>query len=210
MLRHSSRGRQKRSSKKASTWCCLDARLVSLQMAVANEWGGRGSHQKSQELSERIFSFFTQSKIAPISRQLPAFKGWSTRLLNQREKNEISPGGFGYGYIDEPQQPLKAIKDKKSAESEVGLQQYRANIAERPSFSLSMTSDEVDSVIRRVQKTATQSNAQSQEQNAIDAEFNTPTGPSTEKTPNLTQQTPTEDQTQPGEQQENVDEVMTL
>nr|GMC63179.1 uncharacterized protein LOC109154771 [Ipomoea batatas] len=192
----------------------------------------------------------------PFCITVEAFKGWSTRLLNQREKNEISPGGFGYGYIDEPQQPLKAIKDKKSAESEVGLQivesaqkllgipnpeieltqeneefwnnpefiaafdeidnaiarrqQYRANIAERPSFSLGMTSDEVDSVIRRVQKTAAQSNAQSQEQNAIDAEFNTPTGPSTEKTPNLTQQTPTEDQTQPGEQQENVDEVMTL
>nr|GMC60777.1 uncharacterized protein LOC109154771 [Ipomoea batatas] len=208
-----------------------------------------------------------------------------------RKKNEISSGGFGYGYIDEPQQPLKAIKDKKSVESEEGLhrfaekikllattmlevmtiaqeapqrtvddpnfkqmvesaqklleipnpeieltqedeefwnnpefipafdeidnaiarrEKYRAKVAERPSFSLGMTPDEVDSVIRRFQKTATQSNAQSQEQNAIDAEFNTPTGPSTEKTPNLTQQTPTEDQTQPGEQQENVDEVMTL
>nr|GMC68088.1 uncharacterized protein LOC109154771 [Ipomoea batatas] len=66
-------------------------------------------------------------------------------------------------------------------------EQYRAKIAERLTFSLGMTPDEVDSVIRRVQKTATQSNAQSQEQNAIDAEFNTPTGPSTEKTPNLTQ-----------------------
>nr|GMD69503.1 pre-rRNA-processing protein TSR2 homolog [Ipomoea batatas] len=38
------------------------SRWASLQMAVANEWGGRGSAQKSQELSERIFSFFTQSK----------------------------------------------------------------------------------------------------------------------------------------------------
>nr|GMD63636.1 uncharacterized protein LOC109154771 [Ipomoea batatas] len=58
----------------------------------------------------------------PIPRQMPALKGWTTQLLNQREKNEISSGGFGYGYIDEPQQPLKAIEEKKSAESEEGLQ----------------------------------------------------------------------------------------
>nr|GMC68121.1 uncharacterized protein LOC109155335 [Ipomoea batatas] len=49
-------------------------------------------------------------------------------------------------------------------------EQYRAKIAERLTFSLGMTPDEVDSVIRRVQKTATQSNAQSHqmqtEQNA--------------------------------------------
>ncbi|XP_019199347.1 PREDICTED: pre-rRNA-processing protein TSR2 homolog [Ipomoea nil] len=38
------------------------SRWASLQMAVANEWGGRGSREKSQELAERIFSFFTKSK----------------------------------------------------------------------------------------------------------------------------------------------------
>nr|GMD31034.1 uncharacterized protein LOC109154771 [Ipomoea batatas] len=58
-----------------------------------------------------------------VLRQLPAFKGWSTHLLNQREKNEINSGGFGYGYIDEPHEPLKAIEDKKSEENEEGLQE---------------------------------------------------------------------------------------
>nr|GMC93856.1 uncharacterized protein LOC109171666 [Ipomoea batatas] len=209
----------------------------------------------------------------PVPRQLPAFKGWTIRLLNQREKNEISFGGFGYNYIDEPQQPLKTIEDKKSAESEEGLQvksdnlirdttapvdnpnfkemvesaqkllgipnpeieltqeneefwnnpefiaafdeidnaiarreQYRTKIVEGPSFSFGMTLDEVDRVIHRVQRTATQSTVKSQQQNVMNDEFNTPSGPSTDTTPNLTQQTTTEDQTQPIEQQENVDE----
>nr|GMC97790.1 uncharacterized protein LOC109171666 [Ipomoea batatas] len=209
----------------------------------------------------------------PVPRQLPAFKGWTIRLLNQREKNEISFGGFGYNYIDEPQQPLKTIEDKKSAESEEGLQvksdnlirdttapvdnpnfkemvestqkllgipnpeieltqeneefwnnpefiaafdeidnaiarreQYRTKIVEGPSFSFGMTLDEVDRVIHRVQRTATQSTVKSQQQNVMNDEFNTPTGPSNDTTPNLTQQTTTEDQTQPIEQQENVDE----
>nr|GLL42144.1 uncharacterized protein LOC109155623 isoform X3 [Ipomoea trifida] len=91
----------------------------------------------------------------PIPRQLPALKGWTTQLLNQREKNEISSAGFGYGYIDEPQQPLKAIEEKKSAEKFIVAfdeidnaiarrEQYRTKIAEGPSFSLGMTPDEVD------------------------------------------------------------------
>nr|GMC86670.1 uncharacterized protein LOC109154771 [Ipomoea batatas] len=63
-----------------------------------------------------------------IPRQLPALNGWTTLLLNQREKNEISSGGFGYGYIDEPPQPLKAIEEKKSAESEEGLEVKTDNI----------------------------------------------------------------------------------
>nr|GMD36141.1 uncharacterized protein LOC109154771 [Ipomoea batatas] len=42
--------------------------------------------------------------------------------LHQRENNEINSGGFGYGYIDEPHEPLKAIEDKKSEENEEGLQ----------------------------------------------------------------------------------------
>nr|GMD98917.1 uncharacterized protein LOC109154771 [Ipomoea batatas] len=54
----------------------------------------------------------------PIPRQLSALIGWTTKLLNQREKNEISSGGFGYRYIDGPPQPLKAMK---SAESEEGF-----------------------------------------------------------------------------------------
>nr|GMD66342.1 uncharacterized protein LOC109154771 [Ipomoea batatas] len=45
-----------------------------------------------------------------------------------RENNEISSGGFGYGYIDEPQQPLKAIEEKKSSESEEGLQRFAEKI----------------------------------------------------------------------------------
>nr|GMD09513.1 uncharacterized protein LOC109154771 [Ipomoea batatas] len=192
----------------------------------------------------------------PILRQLPAIKGWTTQLLNQREKNEISSGGFGYDYIDEPQQPLKAIEEKKSAESEEGLQvvesaqkllgipnpeieltqeneefwnnpefiavfyeidnaiarreQYRTKIVEGPSFSLGITPDEVERVINRVQRTATKSTAKSPQQNVTTDEFNTPTGPSTDTTPNLTRQTTTEDLTTPAEQQENIDEVMTL
>ncbi|XP_031114080.1 uncharacterized protein LOC116017606 [Ipomoea triloba] len=67
----------------------------------------------------------------PIPRQLPALKGWTTQLLNQRGKNEISSGSFGYGYIDEPQQPLKAIEEKKSAESEEGLENYMHRFAEK-------------------------------------------------------------------------------
>nr|GMD55648.1 uncharacterized protein LOC109154771 [Ipomoea batatas] len=151
--------------------------------------------------------------------QYLAFKGWSTCLLNQREKNEISSSGFGYCYIDEPQQPLKAIKDKKSGESgEEGRvadfiatfdeidnaiargEQYRTKIAEESSFGLGMTPDEVDRVIRHVQRTATQPNAQSHQENVMNDEFITSTGPSTKTTPNLTQQTTTKDQTQHGEQ----------
>nr|GMD42261.1 uncharacterized protein LOC109154771 [Ipomoea batatas]GMD46929.1 uncharacterized protein LOC109154771 [Ipomoea batatas] len=64
----------------------------------------------------------------PLPRQLPAIIGWTTKLLNQREKNEISSGGFGYGYIDGPPQPLKAIEEKKSAESEEGLEVNTDNI----------------------------------------------------------------------------------
>nr|GLL21544.1 uncharacterized protein LOC109154771 [Ipomoea trifida] len=64
----------------------------------------------------------------PIPRQLPAIIGWTTKLLNQREKNEISSGGFGYGYIDGPPQPLKAIEEKKSPESEEGLEVNTDNI----------------------------------------------------------------------------------
>nr|GMD54168.1 hypothetical protein Iba_chr11cCG9570 [Ipomoea batatas] len=112
--------------------------------------------------------------------------------FKRREKNEISSSGFGYCYIDEPQQPLKAIKDKKSGESEEGRvadfiatfdeidnaiargEQYRTKIAEEPSFGLGMTPDE----------------------NVMNDEFITSTGPSIETTPNLTQQTTTEDQTQ--------------
>lgn len=67
----------------------------------------------------------------PIPRQLPALNGWTTLLLNQREKNEISSGGFGYDYIDEPPQPLKAIEEKKSAESEEGLENYMHRFAEK-------------------------------------------------------------------------------
>nr|GMD60403.1 uncharacterized protein LOC109155335 [Ipomoea batatas] len=210
----------------------------------------------------------------------------TTQLLNQREKNEISFGGFGYGYIDEPQQPLKAIEERnqqrvkkgcrfaekikllaatmnevmimaeeapqhivdnpnfkqmvESAQKLLGIpnpeieltqeneeflnnpefiaafdeidnaiarrEQYRTKIAEGPSFSLGMTPDEVDRVINRVQRTATRSTAKSSQQNVMSDEFNTPTGPSTDTTPNLTQHTTTEDQTQPAEQQENVDE----
>nr|GMD52602.1 uncharacterized protein LOC109154771 [Ipomoea batatas] len=53
-----------------------------------------------------------------------ALIGWTTKLLNKREKNEISSGGFGYRYIDEPPQPLKAIK---SAESEEGLEMVESS-----------------------------------------------------------------------------------
>nr|GMC50860.1 uncharacterized protein LOC109154771 [Ipomoea batatas] len=221
----------------------------------------------------------------PIPRQLPAIIGWTTKLLNQREKNEISSGGFGYGYIDGPPQPLKAIEEKKSAESEEGLEtymhrfaekikllaatmnevmtmaeqapqrtvdnpdfkqmvesaqkllgipnpeieltqeneefwnnpefiaafdeidnaiarreQYRAKIAEGPSFSLGMTPDEVERVINRVQRTAKKSAAKSPKQKVMSDEFTTPTGPSTDTTPNLTQQTTTEELTTPAEQ----------
>nr|GMC80440.1 rac-like GTP-binding protein 5 [Ipomoea batatas] len=224
----------------------------------------------------------------PIPRQLPAIIGWTTKLLNQREKNEISSGGFGYGYIDGPPQPLKAIEEKKSAESEEGFaekikllaatmnevmtmaeqaphrtvdnpdfkqmvesaqkllgipnpeieltqeneefwnnpefiaafdeidnaiarrEQYRAKIAEGPRFSLGMTPDEVERVINRVQQTAKKSAAKSPKQKVMSDEFTTPTGPSTDTTPNLTQQTTTEELTTPAEQHEKVDEVMTL
>nr|GMC91205.1 uncharacterized protein LOC109184077 [Ipomoea batatas] len=74
-------------------------------------------------------------------------------------------------------------------------EQYRTKIAEGPSFSLGMTPDEVE---------------RSPQQNVMSDEFTTPTGPSTDTTPNLTQQTTTEELTTPAEQQENVDELYTV
>ncbi|XP_020572622.1 pre-rRNA-processing protein TSR2 homolog [Phalaenopsis equestris] len=38
------------------------SRWTALQMAVENEWGGRESRRKSEELASAIFSWFTQSK----------------------------------------------------------------------------------------------------------------------------------------------------
>ncbi|KAE9448125.1 hypothetical protein C3L33_19984, partial [Rhododendron williamsianum] len=38
------------------------SRWAALQMAVVNEWGGRDSRLKSQQLAPDIFSWFTQSK----------------------------------------------------------------------------------------------------------------------------------------------------
>ncbi|KAI8555866.1 hypothetical protein RHMOL_Rhmol05G0207400 [Rhododendron molle] len=38
------------------------SRWAALQMAVINEWGGRDSRLKSQQLAPDIFSWFTQSK----------------------------------------------------------------------------------------------------------------------------------------------------
>ncbi|XP_043691452.1 pre-rRNA-processing protein TSR2 homolog isoform X2 [Telopea speciosissima] len=40
----------------------LLSRWTSLQMAVQNEWGGRNSHQKSEQLAVDLFSWFSQSK----------------------------------------------------------------------------------------------------------------------------------------------------
>nr|GMC66491.1 hypothetical protein DM860_015094 [Ipomoea batatas] len=140
----------------------------------------------------------------PVPRQLPAFKGWSTRLLNQREKNEISLVALDTEKIkllattmlevmtiaqEAPQRTVDDPNFKQMVESaqkllgipnpEIELtkeneefwnnpefiaafdeidnaiarrEQYRAKIAERPSFNLGMTPDEVDSVIRRVKK----------------------------------------------------------
>jgi pre-rRNA-processing protein TSR2 len=34
----------------------------ALQLAVENEWGGRGSHLLAEQLASDIFSWFTQSK----------------------------------------------------------------------------------------------------------------------------------------------------
>nr|GMC94553.1 200 kDa antigen P200 [Ipomoea batatas] len=87
-------------------------------------------------------------------------------------------------------------------------EQYRAKIAEGPSFSLGMTPDEVERVINRVQRTAKKSAAKSPKQKVMSDEFTAPTGPSTDTTPNLTQQTTTEELTTPAEQQEKVDEML--
>nr|GLL37358.1 uncharacterized protein LOC109155335 [Ipomoea trifida] len=173
-----------------------------------------------------------------LPRQLPAIIGWTTKLLNQREKNEISSGGFGYGYIDGPLQPLKAIEEKKSAESEEGLEmvesaqkllgipnpeieltqeneefwnnpefiaafdeidnaiarreQYRAKIAEGPSFSLGMTPDEVER-----QTTTEELTTPAEQQEKVDE---------TEKSLGK-QQTTIEELTALAEQQDDVDEM---
>lgn len=37
-------------------------RWAALRMAVENEWGGRGSLQKAQELGQNLFNFLSQSK----------------------------------------------------------------------------------------------------------------------------------------------------
>nr|XP_010932466.1 pre-rRNA-processing protein TSR2 [Elaeis guineensis] len=38
------------------------SRWTALRMAVENEWGGRDSHRKSEELVSTVLSWFTQSK----------------------------------------------------------------------------------------------------------------------------------------------------
>lgn len=38
------------------------SRWAALRMAVENEWGGRDSVQKSQQLGENIFHLLTQSR----------------------------------------------------------------------------------------------------------------------------------------------------
>ncbi|CAH9110150.1 unnamed protein product [Cuscuta epithymum] len=37
-----------------------------------------------------------------VDRAFPSIIGWTTQKLNKRQKEEIETGGFGYGYIDEP------------------------------------------------------------------------------------------------------------
>lgn len=45
------------------------SRWSALQMAVENEWGGRNSLARANELCEEIFNWFTQSKgISPFYR----------------------------------------------------------------------------------------------------------------------------------------------
>lgn len=42
--------------------CLILSRWSALQLAVENEWGGRGSRQLADQLGSDIFSWFTQSK----------------------------------------------------------------------------------------------------------------------------------------------------
>ncbi|CAH9108587.1 unnamed protein product [Cuscuta epithymum] len=44
-----------------------------------------------------------------VDRGLPSIVGWTTQNLNKREKEEIESGGFGFGYIDEPNQGTLTI-----------------------------------------------------------------------------------------------------
>nr|GME00450.1 uncharacterized protein LOC109155364 [Ipomoea batatas] len=62
-----------------------------------------------------------------IPRQLPAFRGWITRLLNQRTKSEIKSGGFGYGYIDVPLEVPQPIEENND-DTEEGLQKFAEKI----------------------------------------------------------------------------------
>ncbi|XP_019158044.1 PREDICTED: uncharacterized protein LOC109154771 [Ipomoea nil] len=62
-----------------------------------------------------------------VPRTFLAFKGWDTHLLNKREKAEISSGGFGYGYIDDPQELPYLNEEKKSDECEEELQVTSTN-----------------------------------------------------------------------------------
>ncbi|VFQ96551.1 unnamed protein product [Cuscuta campestris] len=49
------------------------SRWTSLQMAVAEEWGGPTSRKKSEDLAVRIFSLFAQSKVTLYADDLEDF-----------------------------------------------------------------------------------------------------------------------------------------
>ncbi|KAL7105194.1 hypothetical protein ACP275_07G029300 [Erythranthe tilingii] len=65
----------------------LLSRWTALRMAVENEWGGRGSLQKSQQLGGDIFRLLTQSKDEVSIRHI------ADKLMVMHE--ECSEGNFG-------------------------------------------------------------------------------------------------------------------
>ncbi|CAH9095204.1 unnamed protein product, partial [Cuscuta europaea] len=48
-----------------------------------------------------------------VPRMCPTIKGWTTRLLRDRENDEVKSGGFGFGDVDGPVKKERKCSDEE-------------------------------------------------------------------------------------------------